>query len=434
MTALGCRLAAGRGSWARAGLLACVCGLGCADPDDTGTAAVPPPYGQPLPLPGCAAFDYRDCDVRSPACVDHLVQIASCMRGEETADPSPPVSLVSEAEARELLLGSLSRAPASEPDYFEIVLTQLGLTVPQALQPADSATRLAQRWAAFYRRDVGDVVVIDHSGAGAAAPDPVASQALVLHELIHALQDRQRSLDDFARTYQADSDGSLRGSSVIEGEAQLYAQRFHAARSGVDVQAVDWPRELASQREAAEQGLFEEQDLYSASLLRVPYAHGTEYVARLWAEGGPAQVRELLRAPPRDMRQILAQLWGDAALAPDLPSIDPLPVGPADATLETWSTLGAWGVYLFCRPKLESAQAAQQLALAWRGDRLEAFSFGEGQAAGRWSIELADRAAASSLLATIAAVPAFRARQQDTRLLVLSSSSGEPPAWLDPTH
>jgi hypothetical protein len=384
-----------------------------------------------VPLPGCAAFDYTSCDVRSAACVDHLAQIAACMRGEDAAGQGPHVSFASEADARELLLGSLTRAPAALPDYFEIVLTELGLSEPHALEPAVSATRLSQRWAAFYRRDVGDVVVIDH-GASAQGLDPLASEALVLHELIHALQDQQRGLDDFARSYQTDSDGSLRGSSVIEGEAQLYEQRFYAALSGVDVTAVDWQRQLASQREAAEQGLFAEQDLYSASLLRVPYAHGSEYVERLWAEGGPAPVRELLAAPPRDMRQILAELWGDPSSTPLLRSIEPPPVSPSDATLETWSTLGAWGVYLFFRPKLESAEVARQLALAWRGDRLEAFSFGDGQTAGRWSIELADADAATRLLAAVPYNPSWRTRQQGSRLLVLSSSSGEPPAWLDP--
>ena len=421
------RLPSGRAGWAGAGLLAC--SWGC-DPSQT-NAGLPPAFGRPLPLPGCAAFDYTSCDVRSAACLDNLAQIARCMRGEEAGGESPPVSFASEADARELLLGSLTRSATPQPDYFEIVLTQLGLSEPHALEPALSATRLAQRWAAFYRRDVGDVVVIDHA-AEAQAPDPLATEALVLHELIHALQDQQRGLDDFARTYQTDSDGSLRGSSVIEGEAQLYEQRFHAALSGVDVTAVDWQGELASQRETAEQALFQEQDLYSASLLRVPYAHGSEYVERLRAAGGPARVRQLLSSPPRDMQQILAELWGEADPAPLLRSIEPPPVSPSDATLETWSTLGAWGVYLFWRPKLESTEAARQLALAWRGDRLEAFSFGAQQTASRWSIELADVDAATRLLAAVPNNLGWRTRQQGTRLLVLTSSTGTPPSWLDP--
>jgi hypothetical protein len=430
VTPLGRGFRLGQGGSARACLLACLCGLGC-DRTDTGSA-LPPAFDQAVPLPGCAAFDYSPCDVRSPACVNQLAQLALCMRGEDTVGQRPAVSFASEADARELLLGSLTRTPALEPDYFEIVLTQLGLTEAHALEPETSATRLAQRWAAFYRRDVGDVVVIEHADAGGVGPDPLAREALVLHELIHALQDRQRGLDDFARTYQTDSDGSLRGSSVIEGEAQLYEQRFHAALTGVDVTAVDWRALLASQRQAAEQDLFAEHDLYSASLLRVPYAHGSEYVEAVWAHGGPALVRQLLAEPPRDMRQILGQLWGDETPEPDLRPIEPAAIRPADATLATWSTLGAWGVYLFCRPKLATAEAARQLALGWRGDRLEAFSFGNGQTAGRWSIEFADAAAASSLLAAVATVPALRARQQATRLLVLSASSSEPPGWLDP--
>jgi hypothetical protein len=219
---------------------------------------------------------------------------------------------------------------------------------------------------------------------------------------------------------------------VIEGEAQLYEQRFYAALSGVDVARIDWAEQLASQRDAAEEQLFAQADRYSASLLSVPYAHGTEYVEHIRAQAGAAGVRGLLAAPPRDMREILAQLWGDATLEPASSGVETAPINAAAALLQTWSTLGAWGVYLFFRPRLASAGMARELALAWRGDRLEAFSFGAGQVAGRWWIELSDAGAASRLAEAVAEQPRLRARAVGAQLRLRSASTDELPPWLDP--
>jgi hypothetical protein len=414
-----------------AGVLACSCAAGCAGETSTGRD-LPHAFQEPVPLPGCERFEYQVCDVRAPACLENLAQIAACLRTGAAGAPSPAVSFASEDEARQLLLASLEQTPPPVPDYFELVLTQLGLSQPSAFEPAVSAARLASRWAAFYRRDVGDVVVIDHTPSGATR-DPLETEALVLHELIHALQDRDQDLDAFARRYQTDSDGNFRGSSVIEGEAQLQQLRFYAALGGIDVGSVDWAAELANQRDAAEERLFAEPDRYSASLLGVPYAHGTEFVAHVWDQSGPDGVRALLDAPPRDMREILAQVWGDDRSEPAKPGIETAPVDPADALFQTWSTLGAWGVYLFFRPRLATREEARALALAWRADRLEAFSFGAGQVAGRWWIQLADAESATRLLASIGAQPGLRARALGAQLRLLSTSSDElPPPGLDP--
>jgi hypothetical protein len=410
----------------RLSLLLASCALACGD-DARHGSELPPPYGPPaVPLAGCEGFDYGGCDVRERTCVENLSRIAACLRASDSA-ALPSLSFASEQDARAILLDSLAGTAPPNPDYFALVLSQLGLSEPSAFEPEASAARLAQRWAAFYRRDVGEVVVIEH----ALDPDPLVTDALVLHELIHALQDREHSLDAFARAYQTDSDGNLRGQSVIEGEAQFHEQRFYAALTGVDAGSVDWPEQLASQREASEQQLFQESDLYSASLLRVPYAHGCEYAARVWSDGGPAALNGLLASPPRDMRQILARLWGEAAAQPAASPVTP-PAPLAGATLQAWSTLGAWGVYLFFRPRFDGVEAARELALAWRGDRVEAYSLGSAGAAGLWAIDFADSASATRALTAAGSRPRLWAWQEGRRLLIETASSDDPPAELTP--
>jgi hypothetical protein len=412
-------------SWLLTGCAVCF-GVACSE-DARQRTELPPPYDRPpVPLAGCEDFDYGGCDVRERTCVENLARIAACLRASDAA-VLPALSFASEEQARGILLDSLAGSAPPSPDYFALVLTQLGLSEPSAFDPGVTAARLAQRWAAFYRRDVAEVVVIEH----ATDPDPLTTDALVLHELVHALQDREHSLDAFAREYQTDSDGTLRGLSVVEGEAQFHEQRLYAALTGVDAASVDWPEELARQRAASEQQLFQESDLYSASLLHVPYAHGCEYAARVWSDGGPAALSHLLDAPPRDMREILARLWGDLAAQPSPSPVAPSAVG-SGATLQAWSTLGAWGVYLFFRPRTGSDEAARELSLAWRGDRMEAYSLSGAQVAGRWSIDFADADAATRALSAVGSPPRLWARQQGQRLLIETASSDELPAELRP--
>ena len=406
----------------------------CSD-EPGGPRPLPLPFSDPIPLPGCEGFNYQGCDIHALACVEELYEIAACSRGGQ-AGPPPPVSFLSEEQARLDLLARLLRSPPPQPNHFEIALTELGLTQPQAFEPESTATRLAQRWAAFYRRDLGDVVVIEHApattpGSAPAAPYEVRSlDALVFHELIHALQDRELDLDDFSQRFQTDTDGDLRGLSVVEGEAQLHEERLRAALSGVDAASFDWQSALRERSEAAERSLFAEDDLYSASLLRVPYAHGLEYVQGVWSQGGAASVRALLHAPPGSMREILASVWGGPSEASDGPVPEAGQPTVPGAQLEAWSQLGAWGLYLMLEPRLERREQARELALRWRSDRFEAFSYGESETAARWSIELADAQAAASLAAALSGTPGVAIRQSASRVRLLSGSDAMPPPAL----
>ena len=89
-------------------------------------------------------------------------------------------------------------------------------------------------------------------------------------------------------------------------------------------------------------------------------------------------------------------------------------------------------MYLFFRPRLGSVDAARQLALAWRGDRVEAYSLSGAQTAGRWSIEFADTAAATRALAAAGSQHRLWARQEGPRLLIETSSGDSLPAELSP--
>jgi hypothetical protein len=81
-------------------------------------------------------------------------------------------------------------------------------------------------------------------------------------------------------------------------------------------------------------------------------------------------------------------------------------------------------------PRLGRPEQARELALRWRSDRFEAFSYGESETAARWSIELGDAQAAASLAAALASTPSFAIRQTASQVRLLSGSDAMPPASL----
>lgn len=422
-----------------------ICGglaSGCGDDAAPSQGRPRPPvlssnYGTPLPLPECGRLG-QPCDVRAEACATELAAIAACLRGEPAAAAAPSLTFLTETAAEDYLAGLLQTSPRPDPDRLEIALSQLGLTVARSFAPAGRATTLATGWTAFYRSELGDIAVIEHpSGISGSAPalDQRQLEALVLHELIHALQDRDRGLAAFTKAYEQDSDGTLRGMSLIEGEADWYEQRFYAALSGLDVTQIDWDGYFASRRESTEAWLFDQSDLYSSTLLRVPYSHGASYVYSVWTASGPDAVRALLDTPPPNMLELLASSWGKArpvefVAVPDTETED----APAGLELAVQTTLGAWNLYLLARPLLASAEPARQLALSWRSDRFDVFSYDEAEAAARWTIDLEDTASATQLTSALASNPRLRAQRSGNRVQIVTASTDPPPASLTIFH
>src|SRR5204862_1879005 len=83
-----------------------------------------------------------------------------------------------------------------------------------------------------------DILIIDH---GADFDDESASPVLV-HEMVHALQDREVDLTQFKTTFAKTDDSSLASRSIIEGEARMHETRYRASVLGLDPADVDWTR------------------------------------------------------------------------------------------------------------------------------------------------------------------------------------------------
>jgi hypothetical protein len=345
-----------------------------------------------FPVPGCEAFDHAPCDVREEACQAQLFDLALCLRGGGSGAP-PAVSLMTEPEYAEYLNGLVE--PPPQPNHYERALVMLRLVAAAAFEPATVVAERVTNVLGVYRHATEDVVIIDH---GAATDDETASRVLI-HEFIHALQDRDVDLEARDEEYASSYDSYLAVRALSEGEARLHEIRYLASLSGVDPGAVDWRVRFQRSLEYSEGWVFEQTSPYSAAYDVFPYQWGARYLNFAWEAGGFDAVLARFASPPLTTHTLMTSI--DAAAEPVTPS--------APATLtppEGWSpfadaTLGAWGTFLLLG-QTAPRETARATAFGWRGDRLFVFA-GPASADGAepatavvWVMDFADEATAAA--------------------------------------
>ncbi len=319
-------------------------------------------------VPGCETLSSAACDVRSPDCQARLFEMAACLRGQ-AAGEIPPVTVMTEAEYAIVETARLAQEPARpSPDHYEIALGLFGLVQPGAFSPQTRVTENVTAWG-VYRWDFKDVVVIDH---GQTFDDETASPVLV-HEFIHALQDRDvglMALEAAATSY----DAFLATDAVIEGEATLHAARFSVAMLGLDPAKVDWTEHFQNRLDRDERALLAEASPYTATLRHFPYSWGGRYLHFVWAAGGMNAVLDRFVTPPAATLAFLAST--SSAVEPDLPPVEiAAPVPPPEWTRITQTQFGAWDFFLLLAKALPAdLSQARSLALAWRADQLSVYA------------------------------------------------------------
>jgi hypothetical protein len=350
-------------------LVALVALGGCGEADHSD----PPGLGPaPLhPVPGCERIDHRGCDVTQPACQARLTTLAACVRGnggDEPAEP-PPISTMTEAEYAKYLTELLAGDPPPSPNHYEATLVMLGLTAPGSF--AEQAVVAEQvKWiGGFYRGDTKDIVLVEH----AEKRDATENSILLVHELIHALQDRDVGLDAFRDEHATSTDSLTAVRALIEGEATLHEARYAAAVLGLDPASVDWRKHFTERIERSLDSLAEETSAYGPAYTAFAYTFGARYAHLAFEDGGLAGVLARYGSPAVTTQAIFAS--ADRALSDEpAPAAIPAPSPSPEWTPFTETTLGALGVYIACERHLGVRATALSIAAAWRNDRLFVYS------------------------------------------------------------
>jgi hypothetical protein len=272
------------------------------------------------------------------------------------------------------------------------------------------------------------------------APDDV-----VVHELVHALQDQHFDLSAYRDVLT--SDASLARSSIVEGDASLAQTRFYMEEEyGVGLDRLDWGKYLDA-RFAQAEGFLEGSSVprVFAAYPAFAYAYGGLFCA--WQLTGVTRETPEPTLPTPYLWSREDALFGQiapnatasvATLASHegaVPGLSDVPAG-LSCSLERLDvdTLGAFYTYLLTYPVEAEHGPARAVALAeaWGGDTL---LFVRDSASGEaglvwtsaWS-EASSATSAASLGASLAALHGFSADADEPRKGLAADGQ---PVWLE---
>jgi hypothetical protein len=399
---------------------------GCGD--DGGGAG----QAQLHPVPGCEAIDHTPCDVRDPSCQMRLFALAGCLRGEAPG-ALPPITVVSEANFAAMLTTEAAMSPPQpHRATWDWALSSLKLIQPGALGMDAMIAQSAKFVWGLYRSDTDkDILIIDHG----AAFDVESASPVLVHEMVHALQDREVDLTQFDTAFAKSGDSSLASRSIIEGEARMHETRYRAAVLGLDPAKVDWPRRFENSVAVDEKYLLMQPSPLTATSMAFPYEWGARYVYNRWAPGGMDGVHGLFLAPPVTTRVLMASTDGDVDPEP-APEVPALPTAPVDWTAVDSDVLGAWGLFLAMTEGTPGAATAdiETAALAWKSDGIGVYEGPAGATAVVWRIDLGSPTLAAQVASLLQGLPGVTVGTAGTWTTVASASDAGPLAWAFATN
>ncbi|HEV7243202.1 MAG TPA: hypothetical protein VGQ36_28505 [Thermoanaerobaculia bacterium] len=133
-------------------------------------------------------------------------------------------------------------------------------------------------------------------------------ETVMVHELMHALQDQHFSLAAKEKALMRDTDANLAYHAVLEGEAVLVMVAHMLKKSGIEIEEVikdDAMLGAISSAAAAEQMIDPSTPRYFAEMLKFPYIEGLKFVITAYRRGGWAEVDKVHANPPLTTRELL---------------------------------------------------------------------------------------------------------------------------------
>lgn len=133
-------------------------------------------------------------------------------------------------------------------------------------------------------------------------------ETVMVHELMHALQDQHFGLSAKEKALMRDTDANLAYHAVLEGEAVLVMVTHMLKKSGVSLDEVvkdDAMLNLISSSAASDQMIDPSTPRYFADMLKFPYLEGLKFVVAAYRRGGWAEIDKLHANPPRTTREVL---------------------------------------------------------------------------------------------------------------------------------
>jgi hypothetical protein len=291
------------------------------------------PMSRRLTLLAAALFLLGNVSVASP--LDKQMREVERLRGL-TFTHDVAQRTIDRSELRTLIRDQLAKSiPYSIEDYVQVLT---------ALQLVDSSTpdvidRMFQLYdsqvLAFYDPPTHTYFAIRQLPEGLAgiADSSALQESVVIHELVHALQDQHFGAAARDRALQHDTDGELAYHALLEGEATLVMLDFLLQKSGQSFdEAVksDFLITALGAASSAEKSIDASTPPYFVEVLKFPYIEGLKLVVQAYRRGGWKEIDRMHANPPRTTREVMhpaeyfARLArGEKGVAPFNPASSP---------------------------------------------------------------------------------------------------------------
>lgn len=391
-----------------------VLSFGCGEDDAPEAGAV-----RLHPVPGCEAFVHTPCEVNELPCQTRLLELAACLRGDAPA-VLPPIETITDLEYARRWRAALDSEPEPNPNHQEAAFVLLQLVPPGGFGTEALLDTAIQFVGAYYDGETKSVTLVD-GGQGLSARD---WSALLLHEFIHLLQDREIPFAERQATLGSE-DAWFAMRAITEGEAQFHSIRYLASVSGFEPANLQLEDFFAARVSRNELAFIETDAPYLQAPYRFPYDWGGRFLSHAWRRAGLAGVKPHFVDPPRTTHTLLA-----SATAEYVPDFEPTLLSPAEPPAE-WvlafeDNLGALTLFLALGQRFDDADRARNLALAWRGDHFSAYGEADGTTTALvWLLDFADAASATR----VAAAFSDSARADGTRVTIAKTNGTLDLEW-----
>lgn len=219
---------------------------------------------------------------------------------------------ITRAELPNLLRAQMEKSLPYSPDDYALILRALQFVDAGSSDLVRSMLDLYQSQVlAFYDPLTHTYFALDQLPAGAPAliDNDILRQAVVIHELTHALQDQRFHAGARDLALQRDTDGSLALHALMEGEATLVMLDYVLDRAGQKMDdALSSPEALellTNSMNGADATIDTSTPRYFAESLKFPYAEGLKLVIEGYRRGGWKMVDRMDENPPRSTREVL---------------------------------------------------------------------------------------------------------------------------------
>jgi hypothetical protein len=334
-----------------------------------GLAAVLPLRAQPRP----GAEQQTALSAVAAPLFDQLAEL----RGIASPGQPPPVLVRSRSDNRRFIQQEMSRRYSKDQLEAERKSMVAWGVLPAEYDLQRLFLDLLEEQVSAYYDPLGKVMVV-----GDWLP-PEQQRAALMHELVHALQDRELPIDAFIAPDPGHGDRLLTRQALIEGEAVALTFDLLLKPQGTDISRLpDLSMTQGLVATSAGGPVIDKAPKFVRDLLLFPYVEGLGFIYQFRKRQPWAAMSAIYKDPPRSTTQILhPEKYFDTRE-------DPLPVAIPDLSrllpgtqLVSEDDLGEFSLGAVLALHLGDTEGLRA-ALGWRGDRYRIWE----DAAGRFTI------------------------------------------------